>query len=249
MFDELPKTPFRSWKRKQGYVVEVEDGGLLGFAAFKDLQVHLEEGAEAKVPLNIQDLWVVPKGATGDTDIGDAYGVGLEDGDKDSDDEDLDRVSEVAGISSSNFHNQLALSSPETQATSSASSNRASQLVFAYDVDEVVLQIMERGRMHEWTNVEFKTIRKKHGLSVRGAKGGLVERVKVHFQQYQLYQCTSCREFVISYATGDAIFGWSNAVSLYLMKNTLLLIMLYCARCQVGFGCYHCIHVGAGTNG
>ena len=64
VFDELRKTPFRPRKRKQGHVVEVEDGSLLGFAAIKDLQVSGEEGAEEEVPLNIQDLWVVPKRAT-----------------------------------------------------------------------------------------------------------------------------------------------------------------------------------------
>ena len=78
VFDELQKTPFCPWKRKQGHVAEFEDGGLLGFAAFKDLQVSLEEGAEEEVPLNIQDLWVVPKRVTHDTNIGDVYGVGLE---------------------------------------------------------------------------------------------------------------------------------------------------------------------------
>ena len=41
VFDDLHKTPFRPRKRKQGYAVEVEDGGLLGFAAFKDLPISL----------------------------------------------------------------------------------------------------------------------------------------------------------------------------------------------------------------
>ena len=68
-------------------MVEVEDGSLLGLAALKDLQVSGEEGAEEEVPLNIQDLWVVPKRATHDADIGDVYGVGLEE-DEDSDNED-----------------------------------------------------------------------------------------------------------------------------------------------------------------
>ena len=71
-------------------MVEIKDGGLLGFATFKDLQVSVEEDIEAEVPLNIQDLWVVPKRATRDADIGDVYGVGLEDEDEDSDDEDWD---------------------------------------------------------------------------------------------------------------------------------------------------------------
>ena len=38
---------------------------------------------------------------------------------------------------------------------------------------------MERGKMHEWMNVEFKAVCRKHGLSVRGAKGELREHVKV----------------------------------------------------------------------
>ena len=88
--DELRKTPFYPRKRKQGHVVEVEDGGLLGFAAFKDLQVSLEEDAEGEVPLDIQDLWVVPKRATVDANVGAMYGVGLEDEDEDTDDEDSD---------------------------------------------------------------------------------------------------------------------------------------------------------------
>ena len=95
VFDELRKTPFRPRKRKERHVVEVEDGILLGFAAFKDLQVSVEEGAEAKVPLEISDLWVVPKRATGDTDVGDVYGVALEDEDKAIDEEDLDRAGEA----------------------------------------------------------------------------------------------------------------------------------------------------------
>ena len=65
----------------------------------------------------------------------------------------------------------------------STSSNPAPQLVFAYDVDEAVLQAMERGNMHEWTKVEFKAICRKHGLSVNKAKGELMECVSVHFQQ------------------------------------------------------------------
>ena len=49
VFDDLRKTPFRPRKRKQGHAVEVEDGGLLGFAAFKDLPIFFEEDAEAHV--------------------------------------------------------------------------------------------------------------------------------------------------------------------------------------------------------
>ena len=60
---------------------------------------------------------------------------------------------------------------------------RPVQLVFAYDVEEAVLQAMERGKMHVWTNVETKAICMKHGLGVRGAKAELMERVKVHFQR------------------------------------------------------------------
>ena len=42
---------------------------------------------------------------------------------------------------------------------------------------------MGMGRMHEWTNIEFRSICRKHGLSVKGAKGDLMERVRVHFQR------------------------------------------------------------------
>ena len=111
VFDELRKTPFRPQKQKERRVVEVEDGSLLGFAAFKDLQVSVEEGAEEEVPLGISDLWVVPKRATDDADIVGVYGVGLEDEDGASDDEDLDKAGEVAISSSFDLPNQLALSS------------------------------------------------------------------------------------------------------------------------------------------
>ena len=48
-----------------------------------------------------------------------------------------------------------------------------------------MLKAMERGRLHEWTKVEFKAISRKHGLS--GGKGELMERVRVHFKRlYQL---------------------------------------------------------------
>ena len=163
----------------QGHAVEVEDGGLLGFAAFKDLPISLEEDGEAEVQLDIQDLWVVPKRATRHADIGDVYGVGLEGEDEDSEDEDLEQPGEVASSSSSDLRNPSAV--PST------SSNPAAQLVFAYDVDEAVLKAMERGKLHEWTKVEFKAISRKHGLSVSGGKGELMERVRVHFQRlYQL---------------------------------------------------------------
>mmetsp|Transcript_99400 Transcript_99400/g.167556 ORF Transcript_99400/g.167556 Transcript_99400/m.167556 type:complete len:375 (+) Transcript_99400:1-1125(+) len=178
VFEDLRKTPFRPRKRKQGHAVEVEDGGLLGFAAFKDLAVSLEEDGQAEVPLDIRDLWVVPKRATRDADIGDVYGVELEGEDEDSEDEDMEQAGAVASSSSSDL--------PNPSAVPSTSSNPAAQLVFRYDVDEAVLNAMERGRLHEWTKVEFKAICRKHGLSVRGGKGELMERVRVHFQR--LYQ-------------------------------------------------------------
>ena len=73
-----------------------------------------------------------------------------------------------------------------SSAVPSTSSNPGTQLVFRYDVDEAVLSAMERGRLHEWTKVEFQAICRKHGLSVRGGKGELMERVRVHF--HRLYQ-------------------------------------------------------------
>ena len=113
-----------------------------------------------------------------DADIGDVYGVELEGEDEDSEDEDMEQADVVASSSSSDLRNPSAV--PST------SSNPASQLVFRYDLDEAVLNAMERGRLHEWTKVEFKAICRKHGLSVRGGKGELMERVRVHFQR--LYQ-------------------------------------------------------------
>ena len=164
VFDDLRKIPFRPLKRKHLHAVEVEDGGLLGFAAFKDLAVSLEEDGQAEVELDIQDFWVVPKRATRHADIGGVYEVGLEGEDEDSEDEDLEGAGEVASTSSSDLCNPSSV--PST------SSNPAAQLVFAYDVDEAVLQPMERGRLHEWTKVEFKAISRKHGLSVSGGHGG-----------------------------------------------------------------------------
>ena len=172
-FDESRKTPFRTRKRKQGHAVEVEDGGLLGFAAFKDLAISLEEDGEAQVPQDIRDLWVVPKRATRDADIGDVYGVELDGEDEDSEDNDMEQA--VASSSSSDLGNPSAV--PST------SSNRAAQLVFRYDVDEAVLNAMGRGRLHEWTQVEFKAICRKHGLSVGGGKGELMGHVRMHFHR------------------------------------------------------------------
>ena len=86
----------------------------------------------------------------------------------------MDQPGEVATSSSSDL--------PNPPTVLSMSSNPALQLVFIYDVDEAVLQAMERGRMHEWTHIEFKAICRRQGLSVRGAKGELMERVRAHFQ-------------------------------------------------------------------
>ena len=61
--------------------------------------------------------------------------------------------------------------------------------------------------------------------------------------------CTSCRGFFISRATGDGTLAWSNAAALDLFKKALLLFMLNCAGCEVGFGCYHATHVGLGSYG
>ena len=176
VFEDLRKTPFRPRKRKQGHAVDVEDDGLLRFAAFKDLAVILEEDGQAEVPSDIRDLWVVPKRATRDADNGDVYGVESEAEDEDSEDEDLEQAGAVASSSSSDLRNPSAV--PST------SSNPAAQLVFRYDdVDEAVLKAMERGGLHEWTKVEFKAICRKHGLSVSGGNGMLMERVRVHFQR------------------------------------------------------------------
>ena len=122
----------------------------LGVLEFKDLQASFEEDAETEAPLEIQDLRVVPKRATRGADIGDWYGVGLQDEGEDIDDEALDHPSECANSSSSNLSNPPMVLS--------VSSNRASQLVFMYGVGEVVLQAMKRGRMHECGHSEFKAI-------------------------------------------------------------------------------------------
>ena len=124
---------------KKRNVVEVEDGTLLRFAAFKDLQVSVEEDAKAEVPLEVLDLWVVPKRATGDANIGDVYGVALEDEDEASDEEDSDRVGEVASSSSSNL--------PNVPTLSSTSANPSAQLVFKYDVDLGVQSYLGNGNL------------------------------------------------------------------------------------------------------
>ena len=56
--------------------------------------------------------------------------------------------------------------------------------MFVYDVDEAVLKATERGKLHEWTKIELEAISRKHGLSVSGGKGELMERVRVHFQRF-----------------------------------------------------------------
>ena len=81
----------------------------------------MEEDGQAEVPLDIRDLWVVPKRATRDADIGDVYGVELEGEDEDSEDEDLEQAGAVASSSSSDLRNPSAV--PST------SSNPAAQLV------------------------------------------------------------------------------------------------------------------------
>ena len=87
----------------------------------------------------------------------------------------LEQPGEVASSSSFDLRNRSAV--PST------SSNPAAQLVFAYDVDEAVLKAMERGKLHEWTQVEFKAICRNHGLSVSRGKGELMQRVRVHLQR------------------------------------------------------------------
>ena len=63
----------------------------------------------------------------------------------------------------------------------STSSNPAWQLVFMYDMDEVLVKAMKRGGMHEWTHIELKAFCRRHGLSVKGAKAELMWRVEPHF--------------------------------------------------------------------
>ena len=62
-------------------------------------------------------------------------------------------------------------------------SKHAAQLLFAYHVDEAVPEAMKRGKLHEGTEVEFKAKSRKHGLSVSGGKGELMERVRAHLQR------------------------------------------------------------------
>ena len=42
--------------------------------------------------------------------------------------------------------------------------------------------------------------------------------------------CTSCRRFVISCATGDGTFGWSNDVSLDLIEKSIALVHVELCR-------------------
>ena len=108
----------------------------------KGMSLNLRMVVCLGVLLNIQDMWVVAKRATRDTESEHMYGVGLED-----EDEDLDRLSKVASSSSSDLRTPLAPSSPVTQVTSSKSSNPALQLVFSYDIDKAVLKAIERCRL------------------------------------------------------------------------------------------------------
>ena len=138
VFDDLRKTPFRPRKRKQGHALEVEDGGLIGFAAVKDWPISLEEDGQAEVQLDIQGFWFVSKRATRHADIGDVYRVELEGEDEESEDEDLEPPGELASSSSSDLRN------PST--VPSTSSNPA-----AYDVDEAVLNAIE------WRSIPVST--------------------------------------------------------------------------------------------
>ena len=53
----------------------------------------------------------------------------------------------------------------------------------------------------------------------------------------------------MSCVTGDGTFRSSNTVSLQLIEKTLLLSVLNCAGCKIGFGCYHSTHGGLGSYG
>ena len=81
-----------------------------GVAGFFETCNSLEASAEAEVPLNIQDMWAIPK------KVAHTHGVGLEDEDEDSEDEDLDWPGEVASSSSCDLRTQPAGSLPVTQA-------------------------------------------------------------------------------------------------------------------------------------
>ena len=76
----------------------------LGLLLSRICKFFWKRAAKAEVSLDIQDLWVVPKRATRDTDIEDVYGVGLEDEDEKSENEDLDRLGEGASSSPSDLH-------------------------------------------------------------------------------------------------------------------------------------------------
>ena len=88
--------------------------------------------------------------------------------------------------------------------------------------------------MHEWTNVEFKAICRKQSLSVRGAKGELMERVKVHFQQlYRLYRV--CYE--LCHCRWNIWVAERCVTAIH--EESLVRFMFNCAGCRVGFECYH----------
>ena len=160
MFDELYKTPFRPRKQKQGHEVEVEDCGLLRFAAFEDLPVSFQEGEEEQVfLLDIQDLCVVPKRETRDSNIEDVHDVGMEDEVERSEDEDLDLASEGASSSSSDLRTHMAPPTPVTAAKSSNSNACAQRLVFRYDADEAVFHTRDKQQNdgmlspHPWSRI------------------------------------------------------------------------------------------------
>ena len=62
VFDELRKTPFLPRKRKERHVFEVEDGTLLGFAAFKDLHVSWKKVQRHKFLWRFQICGLSPRG-------------------------------------------------------------------------------------------------------------------------------------------------------------------------------------------
>ena len=105
---------------------------MLGFVAFKDLQVPSDEGADARVPLNVQDLWVVLKKADRNAGMEDVCGVGLDDEDEDGEDEDLDRLGATARSSSSNLLTHPDPIPPPTQAQPSNSFNPVRRWEFKY---------------------------------------------------------------------------------------------------------------------
>ena len=72
--------------------------------------------------------------------------------------------------------------------------------------DQAVLRAMKMSMLHEWTNVEFHTICKKHGLNVRGAKGDLMGRVAMHFQQVWHVQGLSTAPLAMEHFGGETLW-------------------------------------------